>query len=145
MTVARALAAALLACGLALNAAHAQVYPDRLIKVIVPFTPGSPVDAAARVITQHVQTRLGQSLVVENRPGGGTTIGIKAVMAAPPDGYTLLFIGPNLAYTPVLYPCTQLRSAEEPGSGGDRRHLVACHGGRARRSRQVACRNWSHT
>ena len=70
----------------------------------MPFTPGSPVDAAARLITQHVQIRLGQSMVIENRPGAGTTLGIKAVMAAPPDGYTLLFIGPNLAYTPVLYP-----------------------------------------
>jgi tripartite-type tricarboxylate transporter receptor subunit TctC len=104
MTVSRALATALLAGGLGLAAAHAQSFPDHVIKVIVPFTPGSPVDAAARVITQHVQTRLGQSMVVENRPGGGTTLGIKAVMAAPPDGYTLLFIGPNLAYTPVLYP-----------------------------------------
>ena len=44
------------------HAAHAQSFPDRVIKVIVPFTPGSPVDAAARVITQHVQTRLGQSM-----------------------------------------------------------------------------------
>ena len=66
--------------------------------------PGSPVDAAARVITQHIQTRLGQNMVIENKPGGGTTIGLKAVMAAPADGYTLLFIGPNLVYTPVLYP-----------------------------------------
>jgi len=104
MTVSRALATALLAGGLGLGAAHAQSFPDHVIKVIVPFTPGSPVDAAARVITQHVQTRLGQSMVVENRPGGGTTLGIKAVMAAPPDGYTILFIGPNLVYTPVLYP-----------------------------------------
>ena len=70
----------------------------------MPFVPGSPVDAAARVITQHIQTRLGQNMVIENKPGGGTTIGLKAVMAAPPDGYTLLFIGPNLVYTPVLYP-----------------------------------------
>ena len=82
----------------------AQVYPDHLIKVIVPFVPGSPVARRPASITQHFQTRLGQNMVIENRPGGGTTIGPKAVMAAPPDGYTLLFIGPNLAYTPVLYP-----------------------------------------
>ncbi len=110
MTFGRTLAAAVvwygLSCGLGLGSVtgQAQVYPDRLIKVIVPFVPGSPVDAAARVITQHIQTRLGQSMVIENKPGGGTTIGLKAVMAAPPDGYTLLFIGPNLVYTPVLYP-----------------------------------------
>ncbi len=106
MVLRRLVAASLLTFGLGLGwgAASAQVYPDRLIKVIVPFVPGSPVDAAARVITQYIQTRLGQSMVIENKPGGGTTIGLKAVMAAPADGYTLLFIGPNLVYTPVLYP-----------------------------------------
>ena len=101
---------------------QAQDYPDRLIKVIVPFVPGSPVDAAARVITQHLQTRLGQNMIIENRPGGGTTIGAKAVMAAPPDGYTLLFIGPNLVYTPVLYPSIELRPVQEPRAGGERGH-----------------------
>ena len=94
MTFGRTLAAAVvwygLGCGLGSVTGQAQVYPDRLIKVIVPFVPGSPVDAAARVITQHIQTRLGQSMVIENKPGGGTTIGLKAVMAAPSDGYTLL-------------------------------------------------------
>jgi tripartite-type tricarboxylate transporter receptor subunit TctC len=84
--------------------AHAQAYPSRVIKVIVPFTPGSPVDAAARVITQHLQNRIGQSIIIENRPGAGTTIGMKAVATAAPDGYILLFIGPNIAYSPVLYP-----------------------------------------
>jgi len=106
MVLRRLLAALLLTFGLGCgwSSASAQVYPDRLIKVIVPFVPGSPVDAAARVITQYIQTRLGQNMVIENKPGGGTTIGLRAVMAAPADGYTLLFIGPNLVYTPVLYP-----------------------------------------
>jgi tripartite-type tricarboxylate transporter receptor subunit TctC len=103
MAIGRILATAIL-CSLSWSTVQAQSYPDRAIRVIVPFTPGSPVDAAARLITQHVQIRLGQSMVIENRPGAGTTLGIKAVMAAAPDGYTLLFIGPNLAYTPVLYP-----------------------------------------
>ena len=84
--------------------ASAQTYPNRIIKIIVPFTPGSPVDAAARVLTQHLQTRLGQSLIIENRPGGGTSIGTKAVAAAPPDGYTLLLNGAAVVYIPVLYP-----------------------------------------
>jgi tripartite-type tricarboxylate transporter receptor subunit TctC len=104
MAMGRALATAMLWCGLGLSPSIAQTYPDRVIKVIVPFVPGSPVDAAARVITQQAGIRLGQSMVIENRPGAGTTLGIRAVMAAPPDGYTLLFIGPNLAYTSVLYP-----------------------------------------
>jgi tripartite-type tricarboxylate transporter receptor subunit TctC len=94
------------ALSLALGAAtvHAQTYPDRIIKLVMPFVPGSPVDAVGRVIAQHLQTRLGQSVVIENRPGGGTTLGAKSVAAASPDGYTLLFLGPNLAYYPVLFP-----------------------------------------
>jgi tripartite-type tricarboxylate transporter receptor subunit TctC len=96
----------LLACAIAAwpVGAHAQNYPNRVIKIIVPFTPGSPVDAAARVLTQHMQTRIGQSLIIENRPGAGTTIGTKAVAAAPPDGYTLLLNGTQVVYIPVLYP-----------------------------------------
>ena len=100
----RALSVVMLGYVLGAGAAAAETYPDRIIKVIVPFVPGSPVDAAARVITQQVGIRLGQSMVVENRPGAGSTLGIKAATGAAPDGYTLLFIGPNLAYTPVLYP-----------------------------------------
>ena len=101
--VARLLAALLLLPGL-VAAATAQAYPSRTIRVVVPFVPGSPVDAAARLVTHQLQMRLGQSVVVENKPGAGTTIGSKAVVTAAPDGYTLLFIGPNIVYTPVLYP-----------------------------------------
>jgi tripartite-type tricarboxylate transporter receptor subunit TctC len=100
----RLVLAASLLLGLAPGTAHAQSYPDRVIKVILPFVPGSPVDAIARVIMQHLSLRLGQSVIIENRPGAGTTIGAKAVAAAEPDGYTLLFIGPNLGYYPVLFP-----------------------------------------
>jgi tripartite-type tricarboxylate transporter receptor subunit TctC len=84
--------------------AKAQAYPSRPVRVILPLTPGSPVDAAARVVTQHLQPRLGQSVVIENRPGAGTTIGAKAAAAAAPDGYTLLFVGDALGYYSVLYP-----------------------------------------
>ena len=102
----RLLAVALVAIGLGLGCAgaHAQSYPNRLIKLIVPFTPGSPVDAAARVVVQHLQARLGQNVIVENRPGGGTTIGTKAVVTAAPDGYTLLYIGSSITYQTMLYP-----------------------------------------
>jgi len=95
---------ALLALGMASGTAHAQSYPTQTVKVIVPFVPGGPVDALARVVVQHLQTRLGQNVIIENRSGGGTSIGAKAVAAAAPDGYTLLFVGPNLAYYPVLLP-----------------------------------------
>jgi tripartite-type tricarboxylate transporter receptor subunit TctC len=96
-----AAAALALAAGWAAPAS-AQSYPSRIIKVIVPFTPGSPNDVLARLLTQHLQTRLGQAIVVENKPGGGTTIGTKAAAIADPDGYTLLFISSALVLDPVL-------------------------------------------
>ena len=104
MTTNRAFAAALMAMVTACSAARAQDYPAQTIKLIVPFLAGGPVDALARVVSQHLQSRLGQNVIVENRSGGGTTIGAKAVASAPPDGYTLLVVGPNIAYYPVLFP-----------------------------------------
>jgi tripartite-type tricarboxylate transporter receptor subunit TctC len=86
----RALAAAMLAIGLCSTAAGAQTYPSKPIKVIVPYTPGSPLDVLARVVTQPVSARLGQSIVIDNKPGAGTTIGTKIAASADPDGYTLL-------------------------------------------------------
>ncbi len=82
----------------------AQTYPNKVIKVIVPFAAGGPPDAAARTVVQHLQKRIGQSIVIENRTGAGTTTGTMAVAAAAPDGYTLLFNGSNLLFFPVLYP-----------------------------------------
>src|SRR5262245_35985729 len=72
--------------------ASAQTYPTKPIRLIVPFTPGSPVDASARVIAKEMQARLNQTIVLDNRPGAGTTLGAKAAAAAEPDGYTLLHI-----------------------------------------------------
>jgi tripartite-type tricarboxylate transporter receptor subunit TctC len=63
----------------------------------VPFTPGSPNDVMARLLTQHLAPRLGQPIVIENKPGGGTTIGTKAAAMAEPDGYTLLFVSSSIA------------------------------------------------
>jgi tripartite-type tricarboxylate transporter receptor subunit TctC len=56
-------------------------YPSRVIKLVVPFTPGSPNDVMARLLTQHLAPRLGQPIVIDNKPGGGTTIGTKAAPA----------------------------------------------------------------
>lgn len=70
--------------------AAADTFPDRPIKIIAPYTAGSPNDVVARLIATPMAAKLGQSVVVDNRPGGGTTIGVKAVMSAEPDGYTLL-------------------------------------------------------
>jgi tripartite-type tricarboxylate transporter receptor subunit TctC len=71
--------------------ARAQSYPGRPIRAILPYTPGSPNDVLARIIAPVLSSRLGQAVVVDSRPGGGTTVGLKAVMTASPDGYTLLF------------------------------------------------------
>src|SRR5215813_13990593 len=84
--------------------ARAQTFPDRLIKMIVPFAPGGPVDVMARLVAQHLSTRFGQPVIVENRPGAGGTIASKAVATADPDGYTLLFASAgSLAISPSLY------------------------------------------
>ena len=84
------LAAAGLTVGVA-GPAFAQSYPNKLIKLVLPYTPGSPNDVIARLIAPALSQRLGQNIVIENRPGGGGSIGTKAVAAAEPDGYTLLF------------------------------------------------------
>jgi tripartite-type tricarboxylate transporter receptor subunit TctC len=99
----RVLLFGLLAVALGLNGAGAQVYPDKTIKIVVPFTPGSPVDVLGRVIAQQLSGRLGQSVIIDNRPGAGTSIGAKAVATAEPDGHTLLLTGTNLVYLPELY------------------------------------------
>ena len=105
LLISAACAAAMPAMGpLCAQSVQAQNYPDHVVKLIVPFTPGSPVDAAARVLAQQMQTRLGQGVIIESRAGAGSTIGTKAVAGAAPDGYTLLLTATNIVYIPVLYP-----------------------------------------
>ena len=96
--------ALLVAAVLGIAPAQAQQYPDRVIKLVVPFVPGSPVDVLARVVSQQMTTRLGQSVVIENRPGAGTSAATRQVQASPADGYTLLMSGQNLTYVGLLYP-----------------------------------------
>ena len=84
--------------------ATAQTWPDKPIKLIVPFPAGGPIDTMARFVAQPLSARLGQSVIVENRPGSGGTIGARAVAGAEPDGYTLLFgSSGTLAVAPALY------------------------------------------
>jgi len=90
---------------LACNALHALAdeYPARPIRVIVPFSPGGAVDGPMRLIAQELGKRLGQAVVVENKPGAGATIGTDFVAKSAPDGYTLLLASQTNAISATLY------------------------------------------
>ena len=66
---------------------EAQAYPDRLIKMVVPYPPGGPIDTTARLVVQRLGPILGQTVIIENRAGAGGALGTKAVAGAEPDGY----------------------------------------------------------
>jgi len=83
--------------------ARAQTYPSRPVRLIVGFAAGGGYDIVARLIGQWLSERLGQSFVIENRPGAGTNIATEAVVRAPPDGYTLLLIGSTNAINATFY------------------------------------------
>jgi tripartite-type tricarboxylate transporter receptor subunit TctC len=96
--------AGLLACSTAPMLTHAQsAYPTRPIRIVVPTAPGSAGDTLARVLSQPLSERLGQPVIVDTRPGGGTIIGTEIVAKAPPDGHVLLLALPALAITPSIY------------------------------------------
>jgi tripartite-type tricarboxylate transporter receptor subunit TctC len=82
---------------------HAQTYPARPIKVVVPFSPGGAVDGPMRVIAQEMGKRMGQQVVIENKTGAGATIGTDIVAKSPPDGYTLLLASQTNAISATLY------------------------------------------
>ena len=87
----------------AVTRAEAQSYPTRSIKLVVPFGPGGPTDVSARIVAQVVQSGLGPSVVIENRPGAGGAIGTKSVANADPDGATLLIgTSATLGVVPAL-------------------------------------------
>lgn len=97
-----ALCAALLGAVFAALPAYA-AYPDKPVKIVVPFAPGGPTDVMARLIAQKLSDYTGKQFYVENVPGAGGNIGMAAVANAAPDGYTLLIVSSSVAVNPSLY------------------------------------------
>ena len=95
-------ASALLAAGLVSAAPAQDVYPSRSIRIIVPFAPGGITDLMARLLGKGVSDSTGQSVIVENKPGGGAVIGTEAGVRVRPDGYTLLMVSAPIATNPGL-------------------------------------------
>ena len=84
--------------------ADAQSWPNHPVRMIVPFAPGGATDIIARLVGQKLGERLGQSIVIENKPGAGTTVGNAEVAKARNDGYTLLFAPTPFVISQVVYP-----------------------------------------
>ena len=99
-----------LTSGFAVAQTDVRNYPNRTVRIIVPFPAGGPTDIVSRVIAQRLAESLGQPVVIENRPGADTAIGAQLVAKAPPDGYTLLaamdttlVMNPATASAPLSY------------------------------------------
>ncbi len=83
--------------------ALAQKYPDKPIKLIIPFPAGGATDVMSRILAEKLSTRLGQQVIAENKPGAGTMLASEYVAKAPPDGYTLLMAASSLVIAPSMY------------------------------------------
>jgi tripartite-type tricarboxylate transporter receptor subunit TctC len=91
------------ACALARPACADEKFPIRALRLIVPFAPGGGADISARVIAAKLTERLGQQVLVDNRPGAGGNVGVDLASKAPPDGYTLLLVSSSYGANPSLY------------------------------------------
>jgi len=126
-----ACAAFLLAAMLPVATLHAQAYPAKPVKIVVPFPPGGSTDVAARTLAVKLAEAFGQPVYVENKPGAGTTIGAAYVAASAPDGYTLYVTGPvTHASSQALYkklPYDALRSFAPVGNMTVSPFIVVVH------------------
>jgi tripartite-type tricarboxylate transporter receptor subunit TctC len=103
-TIRATVRAAVLGAAALASTAPAQTYPERAVRFIVPLAPGGGNDAAARLIAGGLAKRLGQQVVVENRPGGGSVIASQVVLGQPADGHTLYLFSTNVSMAPLLQP-----------------------------------------
>ena len=122
-SLARACCALLALSGAAAGAADGPSYPSRAVRLIIPFSPGGAADVPGRILAHRQSESLGHQVVIENRPGAGSTIGAEAAAKAPPDGYTLFMISNTHFVSAGLYkkltydslndypPITQITSA----------------------------------
>jgi tripartite-type tricarboxylate transporter receptor subunit TctC len=97
------LAAAAAALPAVARIAWAQAYPTRPVRWIIPFPPGGGADIVSRIMASWLSDRLGQPIIIESKPGGGTNIGTQTVVNSPPDGYTLLLYGSSAAINATFY------------------------------------------
>ena len=119
---------------------HAQDYPARPIRIVLPFSPGGGTDLLARLLSKRFYEVFGQTATVDNRPGAGGNLGADIVAKSAPDGYTLLMSTASLAVNVTLYSKLPYRSAprfhsDHPGGVGAARGHRASIGARAQRER----------
>ncbi|MGH8665248.1 MAG: tripartite tricarboxylate transporter substrate binding protein, partial [Burkholderiales bacterium] len=115
---------------LAANAAHAQNYPDRPIRFIVPQSAGGSTDKVARVVAQELSEVFGQTIVVDNRPGSGSLNGTELAARATPDGYTLLVVAASFSISPAVrkkLPFDVVRDFDPITQLVDLQHLLVVH------------------
>jgi tripartite-type tricarboxylate transporter receptor subunit TctC len=104
------------ACALVSFAAHADIWPSKMIKGVVPFGAGSATDVVPRIVFERLGAELGQTIVVENRVGAGGTLGTGAVAKAEPDGYTVLAHSSALTIAPAIFPNLTFDSTKDLSS-----------------------------
>ncbi|HVF63535.1 MAG TPA: tripartite tricarboxylate transporter substrate binding protein [Casimicrobiaceae bacterium] len=123
--------ACIVAATIALSASAQAPYPDRPIRLVVPFAPGGVTDTSGRLIAEGLSKRLGQQVVVDNRAGASGNIGTQAVAAAPPDGYTLvLAFDGTMVINPHVFasvPFDTLKDFAPVGKIGDATLIIVAH------------------